>query len=240
MNEKNRVKLLRLRKRADQFELEAIEARRDAQNAIDHARTEIAKMSRERQAEQAKAGLAAQEQRQADARHKTVISRLLEALQSIAPQRALVSNELLPDRWREIAESSMLWEQWQAMQRRGELRPRADVDHEAGVIRLAGYSVKVGQGGTGGTVENLTPLPTGSADAWNRVCLKAFENLPADTAVRLTDVDAILTWCAEDAAAIMARPVTESTTNGTTGLDPAGGAMITRAHLRTDDERRGS
>jgi len=32
-------------------------------------------------------------------------------------------------------------------------------------------------------------------DQWRRLCLRAFENLPADTQVTMGDVDAILTWC---------------------------------------------
>ncbi len=32
-------------------------------------------------------------------------------------------------------------------------------------------------------------------DEWRRLCLRAFENLPRDTAVTMDDVDAILTWC---------------------------------------------
>jgi hypothetical protein len=32
-------------------------------------------------------------------------------------------------------------------------------------------------------------------DQWRRLCLRAFENLPADTQVTMDDVDAILTWC---------------------------------------------
>lgn len=34
-----------------------------------------------------------------------------------------------------------------------------------------------------------------SQDQWRRLCLLAFENLPADTPVTMNDVDAILTWC---------------------------------------------
>lgn len=32
-------------------------------------------------------------------------------------------------------------------------------------------------------------------DEYRRLCLRAFENLPADTAVTMDDVDAVLTWC---------------------------------------------
>jgi hypothetical protein len=38
-------------------------------------------------------------------------------------------------------------------------------------------------------MDELTP------DQYRRLCLRAFENLPADTPVTMDDVDAILTWC---------------------------------------------
>lgn len=41
----------------------------------------------------------------------------------------------------------------------------------------------------------MMTVPGRNDDEWRRLCLKAFENLPADTKVTLNDVDAILTWC---------------------------------------------
>ena len=37
-----------------------------------------------------------------------------------------------------------------------------------------------------------------TADEYRKLCLRAFENLPPDTAVTIGDVDSILTWCLPD------------------------------------------
>lgn len=37
--------------------------------------------------------------------------------------------------------------------------------------------------------KDLTP------DQWRRLCLTAYENLPADTTITFGEIDAILTWC---------------------------------------------
>lgn len=32
-------------------------------------------------------------------------------------------------------------------------------------------------------------------DEWRHLCQAAFENLPTNTTITMTDIDAILTWC---------------------------------------------
>lgn len=50
--------------------------------------------------------------------------------------------------------------------------------------------------------EQAKTLPSGviprlgiTMDDYQKLCLRAFENLPTDTSVTIGDVDSILTWC---------------------------------------------
>lgn len=62
------------------------------------------------------------------------------------------------------------------------------------------------------TVMRVVPEPAGRVsdlDAWRRVCLEAYRNLPANTAVTMGQVDAVLLTGAHDATALDA-PAAES------------------------------
>jgi hypothetical protein len=123
MNEKNRIKFLKLRQRADQFELEALESEERLNKALDAAAARVEKAERALADLQNTSTLGAMESRQKIARLESALNRALLTLERIASP---------PDgqSWRETVTNSEKWD---------EMQPRLG-------------SVSVAAGGTGGIV----------------------------------------------------------------------------------------
>ncbi len=82
------------------------------------------------------------------------------------------------------------------------------------------------------TVVQVVPEPAGRVsdlDAWRRVCMEAYRNLPANTAVTMGQVDAVLLAGAHDAAAL-----DTSTAEGPAGYE----RLLDRVSRTTGVDRR--
>lgn len=105
MNEKTREKFLRLRQRADGLELDLIAARAETSAALGKVVAAEGRLN----ADAAARTHEAQQARQLATKRETMIARLIEVLNELAPHVEANTGRELPGRWREVVENEFLW-----------------------------------------------------------------------------------------------------------------------------------
>lgn len=147
MNDKTRAKFLKLRQRADELELELIEARKAQATAV----ADLERARRGIEGGKARATDDAMIARQQTARRETTIARLCQALDRFAPWPS-------PGHWRTIAESEALWSdqqlQWMINGTSAEIKL-----HTVPPTEVAGWGIFTSAaGGTGGVAYGVDPM----------------------------------------------------------------------------------
>lgn len=176
MNEARRIKMLKLRQRADRFEIEAAELRQRDRTEIEAANKRANRVAAEATAAIARAQNGSTETRQKIARLETLLSRAVEALEYLDPRAPIEGLESATAAtvsivgsprvgWRELIGREDLWYAERGRMIKGEMRAAGLKRPEPGVPGFVtnddGQSVSFfsAPAGSGGVIRPLRTWP---------------------------------------------------------------------------------